>query len=466
MCDSCNMKRNNVLKWFFIIIALSFGNVSMWGQAALPFAYDGGNPGSVVTGLTLANQNQSNYGSSPKMKFALEKDSLLLNFTGTPGVLSFNIKWYPRPSALRFPGDFVLMESSDGKTYTIVQRYNSTNGTALTGVTGVVVTETFSTLLPATRYLKWKYETKLNGNIALGAINLSAGSILSVSPKDLSGFTYIYGNASTVERSFTVGGSNFTHDISITPPLDYEISTGTGSSFQPANTVVLSPLGGVVNNTTIYTRLKSGLMASNYNENILVSSVDASSQTVSCVGSVTPVPTLAVSDVSNLTLNATVGSSNSQTINVSAVNLSHDLGLSLIGADANQFSLSQYSVPLAAGSVPKTVITVTYSPSSVGNHTATLMMSSNGAMDVSRTLNGVSAVGTGLDAVSTHLSISVFDGNIIFTSTTADETVQIYNAIGQKITQRPTIEGLNRIPVSGKGVLLVKVGNRVGKVIL
>ncbi|HJV78278.1 MAG TPA: hypothetical protein VJ602_07850 [Paludibacter sp.] len=436
----------------------------MWGQATLPFAYDAGNPGSSIVGLTQSGLGTVDYSSSPKMKFSSTGASLTLNFTGTPGVLSFKIKWYQMTSASRFPGDFTLMESSDGKMYTIVQVYNSTNGTALTN--GIVVTETFSTLLPTSRYVKWIYTTRVNGNIAIGAINLTAGAVLSVSSKALSGFTYIYGNASTVERSFTVGGNNFTHDISITPPLDYEISTGTGSSFQPANTVVLSPLGGIINNTTIYARLKSGLTTSNYNENILVSSIDAASQTVSCVGSVTPVPTLAVSDVSNLSLNATVGSSNSQTINVSAVNLSHDLGLSLIGADANQFSLSQYSVPLAAGSVPKTIITVTYSPNSVGNHTATLMMSSNGAMDVSRTLNGVSTVGTGLDDVSTRLSVSVFDGNIIFTSTTADETVQIYNAIGQKIMQRPIIEGLNKIPVSEKGVLLVKVGNRVGKVIL
>jgi hypothetical protein len=457
------MKKNNVLKYSFVIITLLLGHTYMWGQASLPFTYDGGIPGSAIVGLTQSGLSTTDYTTSPKLKFASTGASLILNFSGTPGVLSFKIKWIQTTSASRFPGDFALMESSDGKTYTIVQQYNSTNGTALTN--SLIITETFSTLLSTSRYLKWIYTAKTNGNIAIGAINLSAGSILSVSPKILSGFTYISGNMSSVERSFTVGGRNFTHDISITPPLDYEISTGSGSSFQPTNNVVLSPLGGVINNATIYTRLKSGLTASNYNESILVSSIDASSQTVSCVGNVTPVPTLAITDVSDLALKATVGSSNSQTINISAVNLSHDLGLSLTGSDASQFSLSQYSVPLANGSVPRTIVTVNYSPSSVGNHTATLTMSSNGAMDVSRTLNGVSTIWTGLDEVKASFNVSFLDGNLIFTST-ADEIVQIYNSIGQKIMQKPTVGGLNKIPVSAKGVLLVKVGNRVAKVIL
>ncbi len=456
------MKKNNILKPFLVIATLLLGTVSIWGQAALPFTYDAGNPGTAMVGLTSSGLG-ADYSTSPKMKFASSGASLILNFTGTPGVLSFKIKWYQVTSVARFPGDFTVMESADGVTYTNVQLYSSTSGTSLTN--GVVVTETFSTLLSTSRYVKWAYTAKTNGNIAIGAINLTAGSMLSVSPKSLSGFTYIYGNTSSIERSFIVGGSNFTHDISVTPPSDYEISTGTGSLFQPTNPVVLSPLGGIINNTTIYARLKSGLTVNNYNEGILVSSIDASAQTVNCVGNVTPVPTLAVTDVSDFILNAIVGRSSSQTINVSAVNLSQDLVLSLSGSDANQFSLSQYSVPLVNGSAPKTIVTITYSPSLAGNHTATLMMSSDGAMNVSRTLNGISTIGTGLNDVKMSLNVSVLDGNVIFTSS-ADEIIRIYNPIGQKIIEKLTVEGINKIPVSAKGVLLVKVGNRVGKVIL
>lgn len=456
------MKKNNILKLFLVIATLLLGTVSIWGQAALPFTYDAGNPGTAMAGLTSSGLG-SDYLTSPKMKFASSGASLILNFTGTPGVLSFKIKWYQVTSVARFPGDFTVMESADGITYTNVQLYSSLSGTSLTN--GVIVTETFSTLLPTSRYIKWIYTAKTNGNVAIGAINLTAGSMLSVSPKALSGFTYIYGNMPSIERSFIVGGSNFTHDISVTPPSDYEISTGSGSLFQPTNPVVLSPLGGIVNNTTIYARLRSGLTVNNYNEGILVSSVDASSLIVNCVGNVTPVPTLAMTDVSDLTLNTAVGKSNSQTLNVSAVNLNQNLILSLSGSDANQFSLSQYSVPLVNGSAPKTIITVTYSPSLVGNHTATLTMSSDGAMNVNRTLSGVSTIGTGLNDIKLSLNVSALDGNVILTST-ADEIIRIYNPIGQKIIEKYAVDGLNKIPVSAKGILLVKVGNRVGKVIL
>jgi hypothetical protein len=449
-------------KYLLIVTFLLFGNLNIWSQASLPFSYSGGNPGTAVLGLSQSGLG-IDYVSSPKMKFAMAGSYLILNFSGTPGTLSFKMEWLQASTAARFPGNFTLEESADGVTYTIVQVYNATNGTALTNK--AIVTETFTGLLPTTRYLKWSYPTRTNGNIAIGDINLIAGSILSITPKMLDGFTYISGKGPSPEQNFTVGGTNFTHDITLTPPADYEISLGTGSLFQPANVITLSPSGGLVANTTIYTRLKSGLASSNYNENISVSSIDASTQTVACDGIVTPVPTLALTDISDLTLNSVVGKTNSQTINVSAVNLNYDLGLSLIGTDANQFSLSRYSVPLVGSSIPNTIITVTYLPTSAGNHTATLMLSSDNAMSVSRKLNGFAEVNTGVDTVKLPLTVSTHDGNIIFNSSEG-EILQIYNSIGQKILQKLTIEGKNVIPVSLHGVLLVKIGNQISKVIL
>jgi len=456
------MKKIYQLKFLFLFSFLLFGNLCVWAQASLPFSYDGGNPGVTVSGLTATTLAADN-STSPKMRFGSTASSLVLNFTGTPGVLSFKIKWIQATTAARFPGDFSLQESADGNTYTTVQAYSSTTGTALTS--GTIVTETFTTLLSTTRYLKWVYTKKANGNIYIGAINLAAGSLLSVSPKALNGFTYISGRGASAEQTFSVSGSKFTHDISITPPADYEISTTSGSLFQATNPIVLSPLDGVVNSTTLYARLKAGLAVNTYNENITISSIDASNQTVSCAGKVTPVPALRIMDMSNIVLGSVVGRSNTQTINVSAVNLSHNLGLSLTGTDANQFSLSQYSLPVSNGSVPNTVVTITYSPTSTGNHTATLNMSSNGAMDVSRVLNGIAVVNTGVDVVHKSLNVSVQDGQIVFTAD-PDEVVQIYNCMGQKIIEKITVDGLNKISLTAHGVLLVKVGTQVAKVIL
>lgn len=459
-------KMNKIISYkpFYIFIILFVGSVKTWGQASLPFTYDAGNPGTSIIGLTQSGM-VADFSASPKLKFGTTGASLILNFTGTPGVLSFKIKWYQLSAALRFPGDFTLQESADGLLYTTVQLYNSTNGNPLPNASTLI--ESFSTLLSSTRFVKWIYTAKRNGNIGIGAINLTAGSIFTISQKTLKDFTYIFRNGNSAEQSFTVDGSNFIHDILINSPSDYEISTDTGSSFVATNPIILSQSGGIINNTIIYCRLKAGLTVNDYIENISLSSIDATTQTVSCTGNVTPVPSLTLVDISDIKLSAMVGSSNTQIINLSAVNLSLDLGLSLVGNDANQFSLSQYSVPQISGSIPNTVVTVNYSPLIEGNHAATLIITSPGAMDVSRTLTGFASMGTTTDlkSVQRMFHVSAINGNVILTAE-AGESLDIYNTYGQKLIHKSMVDGVNIIPVSSKGVLLVKVNNRIAKVIL
>lgn len=110
---------------------------------------------------------------------------------------------------------------------------------------------------------------------------------ITVSETALTGFSYEEGSGPSAEQSFTVSGSDLTNDITLTPPTNYEISTGTGGSFSATNPITLTQSGGSVAETTIYVRLKAGLSAAEYNaEDISVASVDATTQTVSCSGSV------------------------------------------------------------------------------------------------------------------------------------------------------------------------------------
>jgi hypothetical protein len=176
-------------------------------------------------------------------------------------------------------------------------------------------------------------------------------------------------------------------------------------------------------------------------------------------------PTITLTDVTDPTLSTVLGSPVSQTLNVSGVNLSVDLGLSITGTDAGLFSLSQYTVTQTGGNIPNTLVTITYTPTLVGTNTATLMMTSTGAMPVIRTLNGISSIATGLYTTNKSLFVTVENGNILFDAN-AGENVEIFNSVGQKLVQKQTVEGMNTIPVSTRGVLLVKVGNRVSKVIL
>jgi len=112
-----------------------------------------------------------------------------------------------------------------------------------------------------------------------------------ISPETLTDFSYIEGDGPSTEKSFTVSGLNLTDDISITPPTNYEISTGTAGSFVATNPITLTQSGGTVGETTINVRLKAGLSVGDYNnETITASSTDADSKTVTCSGSVSPEP--------------------------------------------------------------------------------------------------------------------------------------------------------------------------------
>ena len=119
---------------------------------------------------------------------------------------------------------------------------------------------------------------------------------ITLSETTLTGFTYEEGNGPSAEQSYTVSGSNLTNDINLTPPTNYEISTGTGGSFSATNPITLTQSGGDVASTTIYVRLKSGLAIGSYNnEDISIASTGAISQTVTCSGSVTgPTPDIII----------------------------------------------------------------------------------------------------------------------------------------------------------------------------
>jgi hypothetical protein len=458
------MKETTLLKRGFLVLILFVVCHYSFGQATLPFNYDNGNPSTNITGLSQSGLG-SDYSTSPKMKFDTSGDYLILNFSGVPGILSFKIEWNQGSTAPRFPGNFTIQESSNGITYTTVQLYNSTTGTTLTNTT--TFTEVFSTLSPSTRYIKWIYSQKSNGNIGIGAINLTAGinPVMTISPNTLTGFTYINGNGPSPEQSFSVSGSSLYGNIVLTLSPDYEISIGSGTSFVALNPVTLTQTNGLVAGTTIYTRLKAGLLVGNYTENISVSSIGANIYPIACSGIVTANPTITLFDISDPILSTVKGSPVSQTINVSGVNLNTGLGLSISGANAGLFSLSQYSVSSTAGNVPNTLITITYTPDIPGSNSATLTMSSTGAVPVIRTLNGISSIATGNNSVTASFYVSVEKGNIVFQSA-AGEILKIYNALGQIIIQQVTVDGMNTIPVTEHGVFVIKVGNRVAKVIL
>ena len=64
-----------------------------------------------------------------------------------------------------------------------------------------------------------------------------------------------------------------------------------------------------------------------------------------------------------------------------------------------------------------------------------------------------------------NLNVWTSNGKINFNAS-AGEMVEVYNTLGQRLYNAAATDGQNEIPVAVKGIAIVKVGNRVGKVIL
>lgn len=103
------------------------------------------------------------------------------------------------------------------------------------------------------------------------------------------------------------------------------------------------------------------------------------------VTEITPASPTITASKSNVDMTATVGESATSTITVSGTSLEGDISLALSGTDASMFSISATSIAQATASGK---ITITYTPTLAGTHTATLTLSSTNAADVTIALSG------------------------------------------------------------------------------
>jgi hypothetical protein len=84
---------------------------------------------------------------------------------------------------------------------------------------------------------------------------------------------------------------------------------------------------------------------------------------------------------------------------------------------------------------------------------------------VSNEIEVVTSRHTGIEQSEILNNIYVLNDKVMFNSA-AGEIVEIYNSVGQRVVNTISVEGLNSFSIDAKGVLLVKVGERIGKVIL
>jgi hypothetical protein len=180
--------------------------------------------------------------------------------------------------------------------------YSTTPGGARTniaGATGAVFTPNTTVAplnTPGTYYLYRNAILSSANNIApnpyvatnesnVATITVAAPGI-STSVSALNGFSYSVGHGPSAEQSLTVVGIGLVGNMAVTPSTNFEVSVLSGGVFQ-STPLVLTAVGGVVN-TTVYVRLKQGLVAGSYGPETMVIASGSYSNNVTCRGDVVP----------------------------------------------------------------------------------------------------------------------------------------------------------------------------------
>lgn len=90
---------------------------------------------------------------------------------------------------------------------------------------------------------------------------------LTLTPTELSGFQYTFGEGPSQSLSFAVTGSDLTANVSIAAPQDFEVATNAEGPF--ADNISLTPAEGLVD-ANVYVRMKSSLAIGSYAGDVTV----------------------------------------------------------------------------------------------------------------------------------------------------------------------------------------------------
>ena len=424
---------------FLLVLILMFSVTSMEGQASLPvnesFSAITSTVGPLQAGFSQTGLNGYVTTQPYALKFDTQGDFLQLYFTGTPGLLSFDLGLNNNfTSTIPSTATFSLLESSDGTNFTSLAIYSNV----------VCGTKSISNINSATRYLKWVYTIKPSGsNISLKNISLAASSAAPTitGAATTAVFTTTFGTASAAQQ-FPVSGSNLTADLIATAPTGFEVSSD-GTNYN--STATFTQTAGAASGT-LYIRLSANAAVGTTiydNQNIVLSSTGATSvnittpasgnavtaaalqnQTIS-FAAFAPVTygaapfTLSASSSSGLTL-FTYSSSNPAVATVSGNTIT------VVGAGSTIITASQAGdANYNPGSAQQTLL-VNQKPVTIANALASNKVydGTNTAV-LSGTLNGIEtadAVNVSLVLTGTFASVDVADGIAVTSTSTLSGT--------------------------------------------
>ncbi|MFZ4726593.1 MAG: M6 family metalloprotease domain-containing protein [Paludibacter sp.] len=206
-------------------------------------------------------------------------------------------------------------------------------------------------------------------------------------------FSTIFGTPSAVQ-SVVVNGAALTGnlDVSLTNQTNFDIKLSTGSTW--GKTVTLIPSSGTAS-ATIQVRYNPA-SAGTQTDQLTLASTGATTVNLSLSGTSTvPVdpnaPVTNIGKIENLIKFPATKSNVSSTkiINIKTTDIVGSLSLIITGTNSTLFSVSASSITKDAANASTGVnINISYSPNSIGSHTATLTISGGGLPEKVITLNG------------------------------------------------------------------------------
>ncbi len=194
--------------------------------ATLPFEFDGGRADIEETNGLTQDGLDSDYGSSPYLKFNSTNDYVILKINEVPGTLTFDIKGNTFSG-----GTFTVQTSADGENYTDLQTYTELGSTQ---------SEEFD-IAANVRFIKWIYTEKSSGNVGLGNITLDNTSMavtIAAACNDGKNTPTYYGTFSS-SSAFVVPENLTVSEIGIDDDGKMDVRNYESGAVVPANTGVM-----------------------------------------------------------------------------------------------------------------------------------------------------------------------------------------------------------------------------------
>ncbi len=249
-------------------------------------------------------------------------------------------------------------------------------------------------------HINWGWSGAGNGDFALNAFTDMDGMTFDIYQQMVIGIqppggqvtfpvitvepdTIHFGTTKTgtpVTRTFHVSGQNLLGDITFNP-------SGNGSFSVTPTTLTAAEVMAGADITVTYNPITSG----SHKANIEVSGGAAETTIVVCEGTAEAVPLLTANPM-ELNFNTTVGESVTGTFNLKGYNLTGAVSVKVL-SPANGFTVDKTNVTKTAATTGVD-ITVTYKPTTAGNHTTRVMLRSKDADTIYVALNGTATVTT------------------------------------------------------------------------